>query len=151
MEIQVMGQLLSLVLSCHNSGRIGGKSRALVLVKVLTKGDDGIILQLSNYFSKAAEHLLHKTEVIYISQEEISSRISEIIDWSLIKLQSLALCTNNIHIFIMMGIQFRHSSITHPVITERILPTVATLTLQVKVVELCETSFFSAHFLPGEV
>ena len=42
---------------------------------------------------------------------------------------------------------------THPVITGRItlLSTVATLTLQVNVVELSGTYFCSANFLPGEV
>ena len=29
MEIKVMGQLLSMVASCHISGRIGGKTKAL--------------------------------------------------------------------------------------------------------------------------
>ena len=54
MEIQAMGQLLSLVASCHISGRIGGKAKALVLVKVKNKGDDRIIVQSSNDFSKPA-------------------------------------------------------------------------------------------------
>ena len=70
MEIQAMGQLLSLVASYHNFVRIGGKATALVLLKVMSKGNDRIIVQLSNDFSKAAEQLLHKTEVIHISQEE---------------------------------------------------------------------------------
>ena len=87
MEIQAMGQLLSLVASYHNFVRISGKAKALVLLKVMTKGDYKIIVQLSNGFSKAAEQLLHKTEVIHISQEQISSRILEGIDWSLIKSQ----------------------------------------------------------------
>ena len=68
MEIKAMGQLLSLVASCHNFVRIGGKAKALVLLKVMSKGDDRIIVQLSNDFSKVAEQLLHKTEVIHISQ-----------------------------------------------------------------------------------
>ena len=75
-----MVQLLSLVASCHNFVRIGSKTKTLVLLKVTSKKDDRIIVQLSNDFSKAAEQLLHKTEVIYISQEEISPRTSEIID-----------------------------------------------------------------------
>ena len=54
--------------------------------------------QSSNDFSKAAEQLLNKTEVIHISQEEISSRISEVIDWSLKKSQLLGLGKKNIHI-----------------------------------------------------
>ena len=61
----------------------------------------------------------------HISQEEISSRILEVIDCSLIKPQSLVLSKNNIHIvtsnngntvqaFLQlksgrMGIQFKHS------------------------------------------
>ena len=85
MEIRTMGQFFSLVASCHNSGKIGGKAKALVLVKAFSKKDDRIIVQLSNDFSKAAEQLLHKTEVIHISQKEISSIISEVIDWSLLK------------------------------------------------------------------
>ena len=36
--------------------------------------------------------------MIHISQEEISSRISEFTDWHLIKSQSLGLRKNNIHI-----------------------------------------------------
>ena len=54
MEIQAMGQLLSLVASYHNFVRIGGKAKDLVL-KVMSKGDGRIIVQLSNDFSKATE------------------------------------------------------------------------------------------------
>ena len=70
----------------------------LVWAKVISKGGDRIIFQSSNDFPKAAEQLLNKTEVIHISQEEISSRTSEVIDWSLVKSLSLGLCKNNIHI-----------------------------------------------------
>ena len=56
----------------------------------MNKGDGRIIVQSSNDFSKVAEQL-NKTEVIHISQEEISSTISVVIDWSLIKSQSLGL------------------------------------------------------------
>ena len=62
----------------------------------MSKGDGRIIVQSWNDFSKPAEQLLNNTEVIHISQEEISSGTSEIIDWSLIKLESLGLRTNNI-------------------------------------------------------
>ena len=44
----------------------------------------------------AITYQVEKT-VILISQEEVSSRISEVIDWSLIKSESLTLC-KNIHI-----------------------------------------------------
>ena len=64
----------------------------------MSKEDDRIIVQSSTDFSKAAEQLLNKTEVIYISQEEISSSISEVTDQSLIKSQLLGLGKNNIHI-----------------------------------------------------
>ena len=64
----------------------------------MSKRDGKIIVQSSNDFSTSAEQLLNKTEVIHISQEEISSRISQVIDWSLIKSQSLDLHINNIHI-----------------------------------------------------
>ena len=37
----------------------------------MSKGGDRIIAQSLNDFSKAAEHLLNKTEVIQISQEKI--------------------------------------------------------------------------------
>ena len=48
--------------------------------------------------------------MIHISQENISSTISEIIDWSLIKSQSLGLCKNNIHIVDGYTVQaFKHS------------------------------------------
>ena len=104
MEVQAMGQILSLVASCHTFVRIGGKAKASVLLEVMSKGDDRIIVQLSNDFSTAAERVLHKTEVIHISQEEFSSRISEVINWSLIKSQSLCLCKNNIHSVMVMGI-----------------------------------------------
>ena len=73
MEMQAMGELLSLVASCHISRRIGGKAKALVLPKVKSKRDDRIIVQSSNDFSRADFK-------IHISQEEISSRISEVID-----------------------------------------------------------------------
>ena len=56
----------------------------------MNKGDGRIIVQSSNDFSKVAEQL-NKTEVIHISREEISSTISVVIDWSLIKSQSLGL------------------------------------------------------------
>ena len=77
---------------------IGGKAKALVCAKDMTKGDDRTIAQSSNNFSKAAEQPLNKTEVIHISQEEIYSQISEVIDWSLIKSQLLGLGKDNIHI-----------------------------------------------------
>ena len=88
-----MRHFLSLVASYRNSGRIGDQAKALVLMKVMSKGDDRIIVQL------------------YISQEKVPSRISEVIDWIVIKSQSHGLCKSNIHIVIMMGIQFRHSNI----------------------------------------
>ena len=54
--------------------------------------------------------------MIHILQEEIFSRISEIIDWSLIKLESLVLHKENIHIvpcndgYIPTVQAFKHSS-----------------------------------------
>ena len=42
--LYAMGQLLSLVANCHTSGRIGGKAKDLVLAKVMSKGDDRIIV-----------------------------------------------------------------------------------------------------------
>ena len=35
----------------------------------MSKATDRVIVQLSNYYSKAGEQLLNKTEVIHISQE----------------------------------------------------------------------------------
>ena len=67
MEIQAMGQLLSLVASCHNSRRIGGKAKALILAKVMSKGDDRIIVQPLTDFSKVAEQLLNKTSDTYFT------------------------------------------------------------------------------------
>ena len=64
----------------------------------MSKGDYRITVQSSIDFSKAAGQLLNKTEVIHISQEEISSRISDVTDWILTKTQSLGLGKNNIHI-----------------------------------------------------
>ena len=64
---------------------IGGKAKALIWAKLMSKGDNRIIVHSSNDFSKAADLLLNKTEVIHISQEEIYSRISKVFDWSLIK------------------------------------------------------------------
>ena len=46
--MESMWQLLSLVASCHNSGGIGGKAKVLVLTKVMSKGDDRIIVQSSH-------------------------------------------------------------------------------------------------------
>ena len=72
-----MGQLLSLVASCHNFVRIGGK--ALVLLKVMSKGDDRIIVQISNNFSKAAEQLLHKTEVITFHRKKFHHKYQKLL------------------------------------------------------------------------
>ena len=94
-----MRHFLSLVASYHNSGRIGDQAKALVLMKVMSKGDDRIIVQL------------YTKQMIHISQEKVPSRISEVIDWIVIKSQSHGLGKSNIHIVIMMGIQFRHSNI----------------------------------------
>ena len=76
----------------------GSKAKALFCAKVKIKRVERIIIQAWDNFSKAAEQPLDKAEVIHISQEEISSRISEVIDWGLIKLELLALCKNNVHI-----------------------------------------------------
>ena len=73
---------------------IGGKAKTLVWAKVMSKGMTELVIK---WFSKAAEQLLNKTEVIHTSQEEISSKIS-VIDWSLIKSQWLGVGKNNIHI-----------------------------------------------------
>ena len=51
-------------------------------------------------FFKNSRAATKQTELIHISQEEISSRISEVIDSSLIKRQSLCLLKNNIRIVI---------------------------------------------------
>ena len=66
----------------HGKGivdEIGAKAKALVCVNVMSKGDNKIIVQSSNDFSKAVQQPLNKTDVICISHEEISSRISEVI------------------------------------------------------------------------
>ena len=63
----------------------------------MSKGNDRIIVQSSNDYSKTAERLLNKTEVIHISQKT-SSRTSEVIDWSLMKTRSMGLLKNNTHI-----------------------------------------------------
>ena len=77
---------------------IGGNAKASVRTKVMSKRDDRIIVPSSNDFSKATKQLLNKTEMIHILQEEGSSSISEVINWSLIKSESLVLHRNNIHI-----------------------------------------------------
>ena len=51
--MQAMGQLISLLASSHDSSRIVGKAKALVLAIVKSQGDDRIIVQ-SSKFSKAA-------------------------------------------------------------------------------------------------
>ena len=88
--LQAMGKLMELVI----------KLMLLLEQKLWVKGvtESLFSAQSSNDFSKAAEQLLNKTEVIHISQEEISSRISEVIDWSLKKSQLLGLGKKNIHI-----------------------------------------------------
>ena len=79
----------------------------------MSKGGNRIIVQSSNDFSKAVQQLLNKTDVTCISHEEISSRISEVIHWSLTKSESLGLCKNNIHIFTCIDVHtveaFKHS------------------------------------------
>ena len=70
----------------------GSKAKALLCAKVKSKWAKIIIIHSSDDFSKAAEQPLDKAEVIQISREEIFSRISEVIDWSLIKLELLAVC-----------------------------------------------------------
>ena len=82
----------------HGKGIANGiGDKSLILIKVLSQGGDRIIVQPSNDFSKSGEQLLNKPEEIQISQEEISSTISEVIDWGLIT-QSLGLVKNNIHV-----------------------------------------------------
>ena len=76
----------------------------------MSKGTDRMTVQSSNDFSKAAEHLLNKTEVTHILQVEISSRISGVIEWNMIKSGSLdQLMSTLLHA--IMGIQFRYSNI----------------------------------------
>ena len=85
----------------HGKGVVagtGGKVKTVIPAKVMSKGDDKIIVQSSNSFSKVEEQLLNKTQVIDISQEEIYSRMSEVIDCTLMKSQPLGLHKKNIHI-----------------------------------------------------
>ena len=70
-----MVQLLFLVASCHNSGRIGRKAKALVLTKFMSKWDDRIIVQSSNDFSKAAEWLLNKTSDSHFAERNFMKNI----------------------------------------------------------------------------
>ena len=52
---------------------IGGRAKSLVRSKVMSQGDNRIVVQLSQDFANVAKKLLHKTEVFHISQEEIHS------------------------------------------------------------------------------
>ena len=70
----------------------------LVCSKVISQGDDRIVVQSSWDFANAAQKLLHKTEVFHISQEEIIAKLPDLVDWSFIVSTSLGLCKNNIHI-----------------------------------------------------
>ena len=71
----------------------------MVWGKVTSKGDYRIIVPSANDFSGATEQSINEQKQFTFLQEEISSRISEVIDWSLINSQSLGLFKNNIHIF----------------------------------------------------
>ena len=115
MELEAIGQLLFVVVNCQNSGRIRGKAKALVrakitvLAKIMSKGMTELLYshQMTFKISRAATK---KPEVIHISQVEISSRISEGFDWTLIKSQSLDLCKSNIHTVTCNDVQaFKHS------------------------------------------
>ena len=90
----------------------GSKAKALLCAKVKSKRAKIIIIQASDDFSKTAEQSLDKAEVIHISQEEISSWISEVIDWSLIKLEYW-LCVRTMFtlLYAAIRIQFRHWSV----------------------------------------
>ena len=58
---------------------IGGKAKSLVQVKVMIKGNDTIIVQPPDDFSKAAEQLLNKTVVILFTQKEISQKCQKLL------------------------------------------------------------------------
>ena len=77
---------------------VGGSAKSLVRSKVMSQGDDRIVVQSSWNFANAAQKLLHKTEVFHISQEEIIANLPDLVDWSFIDLTSLGLRENNIHI-----------------------------------------------------
>ena len=92
-------------LKSHGKGvvdGISGKTKAYFqfLKKLKVKGMTKSLLSHQIIFQKQqSSYCTNKTEVIHILQEEIFSRISEVIGWSLIKSESLGL-HNNIHIVI---------------------------------------------------
>ena len=66
-----MGQLLSLVASCYIIGRIGGNAKALVLVKVMSEGDERIIVHLSNIFQTQQSSYYTKQKKFHQEYEKL--------------------------------------------------------------------------------
>ena len=84
----------------HHKGivDVGGRAKSLVRSKVMSQGDDGIVVQSSWDFVNAAQKLLNKTEVFHISEEEIIAKLPGLADWNFTDSTSLGLRKNNIHI-----------------------------------------------------
>ena len=59
---------------------IGGRAKSLVCSKVVSQGDDRIVVQSSRDFANAAKKLQNKTEVFHISQEEIIAKVPDLVD-----------------------------------------------------------------------
>ena len=74
------------------------KALLMVLVEGPNLGDDQIVVQSSWDFANAAKKLLHKIEVFHISQEEIITKVPDLLDWNFTNSTSLGLHKNNIHI-----------------------------------------------------
>ena len=77
---------------------VGGRAKSLVRSKVMSQGDDHIVVQSSWDFANAAQKLLHKTEVFHISHEEIIAKLPDLVDWNFTDSTSVGLRKNNIHI-----------------------------------------------------
>lgn len=61
---------------------IGGSAKSLVRTKVMSKGEDALIVQTLTDFATAAKCLMPEVTVLHVSQEEISETILSDDPWS---------------------------------------------------------------------
>ena len=77
---------------------VGGRAKSFVRSRVMSQGDDQIVVQSSRDFANSTQKLLHKAEVFHISQEEIIAKLADLVDWNITDSTFLGLRKNNIHI-----------------------------------------------------
>ena len=74
--------LIEIFAANHGKGvadEIGGKAKSLLCVKVTSKGDDSIIVQSSNDFSKAAKQLLNKQKRLISYREKFPQEYQKLL------------------------------------------------------------------------